>query len=75
MKVKKINPIGQITIIKTLIISKLNHPILALPNHKPEHLVHLVNSFKMHNKLVLIWLNSKTDCFKNTFCSVFLIYK
>lgn len=45
MKVKKINPIGQITIIKTLIIPKLNHLILALQNLKLEYLKPPKNDF------------------------------
>lgn len=37
-KLRKLTPIGRITIIKTLIIPKLNHLILALPNPKTEYL-------------------------------------
>ena len=35
---RKLSPIGRLTIIKTLIIPKLNHLILTLPNPKPEYI-------------------------------------
>ena len=35
---RKLTPIGRLTVIKTLIIPKLNHLILTLPNPKPEFL-------------------------------------
>lgn len=55
MEVKKISTTGRITIIKTLIIPKLNHLILSLPKAKTECLktfekdiFHIVLGCKVH---------------------------
>lgn len=42
-KSRKLTPIGRITVIKTLIIPKLNHLILTLPNPSTDNLKNFEN--------------------------------
>ena len=54
-KRRKLTPIGRVTVVKTLLLPKLNHLFIALPNPDNDTLSSLNNCFFEY-----IW-NSKTD--------------
>ena len=60
-KLRKLTPIGRITVIKTLIIPKLNHLILTLPNPSNDFLKILENEIYQ-----FLWLGKVRKVRKNT---------
>ena len=67
-KFRNLTPIGRITVIKTLVIPKLNHLILTIPNPSVEFIIAFERklfNFVWNNKPDKIKRNSLVQDYKN----------